>query len=70
MATSEKAAAITHLDVTALAARWLVPPWSIYKLVREKALPALRIGRRVRFRLQDIEEFEAKKVTRVAGGGQ
>jgi predicted DNA-binding transcriptional regulator AlpA len=51
-----------HLDVPALAARWLMPEWSIYKLVREKKLPALRIGRRVRFRLSDIERFEEGQV--------
>ena len=50
------------LTVEQLAQRWAMPPWSVYDLVRKGKVAALRIGRRVRFRLADIEAYEEKHV--------
>lgn len=42
-----------------LAARWQVPSRHVYRLARENKLPVVRIGRYRRFRLADVEAFEA-----------
>jgi putative molybdopterin biosynthesis protein len=47
-----------------LAARWGRSRYSIYEMVKRRELPALKIGRSVRFRLVDIEKWEAKRVQR------
>lgn len=48
------------LDADALAERWGVSTKTIYALVRDGRLPAVRVGpRRVRFRLDHIEAWEA-----------
>ncbi len=48
------------LDADALAERWGVATKTIYALVRGGRLPAVRVGpRRVRFRLDHIEAWEA-----------
>lgn len=48
------------LDADDLAERWGVAPKTIYALVRGGRLPAIRVGpRRVRFRLDQIERWEA-----------
>lgn len=48
-----------HLDVQALAERWKVAPRVVYGLrYRGEAPPAIRIGRELRFRLEDVEAWE------------
>jgi excisionase family DNA binding protein len=49
---------VVHLTVEDLAGRFRMPRWSVYELVKEGMLPHFRLGRRVRFRLTDIEEWE------------
>jgi predicted DNA-binding transcriptional regulator AlpA len=47
------------LDSGALAARWNVPVQTIYGLrYRGEAPPAIRVGRELRWRLEDIEAWE------------
>jgi excisionase family DNA binding protein len=41
-----------------LAARWSVPKSQCYRLAREGKLPAVRIGRYVRFAVAAVERFE------------
>ena len=58
------AGTVTHLTADQLAERWATPVWAIYRLVREKKIPTLRLGRRVRFRIVDVERFEEKQVAK------
>jgi excisionase family DNA binding protein len=46
------------LMVADLMERWSLTSWAVYDLVRRGKIPALRIGRRLRFRLADIERYE------------
>lgn len=46
------------LTPDALAERWSVPRSQVYRLAREGKLPAVRIGRYVRFAVDDVERFE------------
>lgn len=41
-----------------LADRWQVKPSHIYRLTRDKRIPAVRLGRYYRYRLDAIERFE------------
>jgi excisionase family DNA binding protein len=41
-----------------LAARWQVPRSHVYRLTRDGLLPAVRLGRYYRYRLEGIEQFE------------
>lgn len=41
-----------------LAARWSVDRSLIYKLTRRGSLPAVRLGRVVRYRIEVVEAFE------------
>jgi excisionase family DNA binding protein len=41
-----------------LAERWLVPKSHVYRLTREGKIPAVRLGRYYRYRLDAIEAFE------------
>jgi excisionase family DNA binding protein len=41
-----------------LAERWQVTSAHVYRLTREGAIPAVRIGRYYRYRLDAIEQFE------------
>ena len=43
-----------------LAERWQVPKSHVYRLTREGLIPAVRLGRYYRYRLEDIEKFEAE----------
>ena len=43
-----------------LAERWQVPRSQVYRLTRESRLPAVRLGKYYRYRLEAIEEFEAR----------
>ena len=42
-----------------VADRWQVPKSHVYRLSREGVLPTVAIGRYRRFRLSDLERFEA-----------
>ena len=53
-----------HLTAEDVAQRLQIPTWSIYALVRAGQLPTLRIGRRLRFRQEDIEAWEQQTVVR------
>lgn len=46
---------LTAQDV---AERWQVTPSMVYRLAREGKIPAVRLGRHVRFRLDAIMAFE------------
>lgn len=54
-----RAAVDRLLTAEDLAARWQVPRGHVYRLAREGKLPAVRLGRYRRFRLPEIEAFEA-----------
>jgi len=46
------------LTAAELAARWQVARSQVYSLTRTGVLPAVRLGKYVRYRLDAIEEFE------------
>lgn len=46
------------LTARQLAQRWQVAPAQVYRLHRAKRLPGVQLGRYVRFRADQIEEFE------------
>jgi excisionase family DNA binding protein len=46
-----------------LAARWSVDRSFIYKLVKRGDLAAVKLGRVVRFSLEAVDDFEARKGT-------
>lgn len=54
---------MTHfLDVDGLAQRWNTTAKVVYGLrYRHQAPPAIRIGRELRFALQDVEKWEAAR---------
>jgi excisionase family DNA binding protein len=46
------------LTAEQVAERWQVPAAHVYRLARNGAVPSVRLGRYVRFRLDAIERFE------------
>jgi excisionase family DNA binding protein len=54
-----------HLTAEQVAERLGISRYDVYQLAKRDAIPHLRIGRRVRFRLTDLERWEA---TRRRGG--
>ena len=50
--------ALRLLTADDLAARWSVDRSLIYKLTRRGSLPAVRLGRVVRYRIEAVEAFE------------
>ena len=46
------------LTAEELAERWQVPPAHVYRLARAGAIPAVRLGRYVRFHPEAIDTFE------------
>ena len=46
------------LTAEQLAERWQVPKCHVYRLTREGAIPAVKLGRYYRYRLDAIEAFE------------
>lgn len=46
------------LTAEQLAERWQVSPAHVYRLTREKQIPAVKLGRYYRYRLDAIERFE------------
>lgn len=58
-----------HLTAAGVAERLQIPVWSVYELVKHHGLPALRIGgKRLRFRLRDLESWEAARVANPGRG--
>lgn len=51
------------LTADELAARWQVEKSHVYRLSREGAIPAVKLGRYYRFRLDLIEAFETGQTT-------
>ena len=43
-----------------LAERWQVPKGHVYRLTRDGLIPAVRLGRYYRYRLEAIERWEAR----------
>jgi excisionase family DNA binding protein len=54
--TTPRTALLTPAE---LAQRWSVRQQQVWRLAREGGLPVVRIGRYMRFRLADIERWEA-----------
>ena len=52
-----------HMTVADVSKRLQIPVWSVYELVK-RGLPALRIGRRLRFREADLASWESEVVAR------
>ena len=46
------------LTADQLAERWQVPKSHVYRLARNETIPAVKIGRYYRFRLDQIERWE------------
>ena len=46
------------LTADQLAERWQVPKSHVYRLTREQEIPAVRLGRYYRYRLDQVEAFE------------
>lgn len=49
-----------------LAERWQVPKSQVYRLTRDGRIPAVKLGRYYRYRLDAVEEFERATPTRDA----
>ena len=52
------------LTADQLAGRWQVPKSHVYRLTREGAIPAVKLGRYYRYRLDAIEAFEVADADR------
>jgi excisionase family DNA binding protein len=48
------------LTADELAVRWQVPKSHVYRLTRDGVIPAVRLGRYYRYRLDAIERWEAR----------
>jgi excisionase family DNA binding protein len=46
------------LTAEQLADRWQVPKSHVYRLTREQRIPAVRLGKYYRYRLDQVEAFE------------
>lgn len=64
-----KAQPVTGQLLTAdqLAERWQVPKSHVYRLTREGAIPAVKLGRYYRYRVDAIERWELGQREAVAG---
>ena len=51
------------LTAEQLAERWQVPTSQVYRLTRDGAIPAVKLGRYYRYRLDAIEQFEMSFTT-------
>lgn len=47
------------LTAAEVAARWQIKPATVYAMTRAGQVPAVRLGRLYRYRLAEIEQFEA-----------
>jgi excisionase family DNA binding protein len=45
------------LTVNELASHLRISKWQVYRLVRARELPAVRVGERIRFRPVDINDY-------------
>ena len=52
-----------------LAERWQVTSAHVYRLTRDGAIPAVKLGRYYRYRLDTIEAFETGTLEAVQGNG-
>jgi excisionase family DNA binding protein len=68
--SSDNTGQVQHLTAEDVAARLQIPRWSIYELVKRGDLPHLRIGKRLRFRLADLERWEIRQVRGESERGQ
>lgn len=48
---------MTIMNVDTLAEYLMIPASSVYRLVRERAIPYYKIGRLIRFRQSDIDKW-------------
>lgn len=46
------------LTAEQLASRWQVAPAQVYRLTRDGRLPAVKLGRYGRYRLEEVERWE------------
>ncbi len=53
---------VPNLTAEDVAARERMPMWSVYEMAKNGEIPSFKIGRRVRFRLVDIEAWERDRV--------
>lgn len=53
----------THMSVKAIAERWNCDLTAVYRQVKARKLPALRVGNIIRIPIAAIEEFEAANTT-------
>jgi excisionase family DNA binding protein len=58
--TSTPTTAAQLLTADQISERWQVPRSQVYRLTREGSLPAVRLGKYYRYRLDAIERFEEK----------
>ncbi len=59
MSGTATAAPVPHLTADELGERFGVDRYAIYELVKAEKIRALHIGRRIMFRLADVEAWEA-----------
>jgi len=57
------------LTADQLAERWQVPKSHVYRLTREGVIPAVKLGRYYRYRLDAIERWEVGEVATATGEG-
>jgi excisionase family DNA binding protein len=57
------------LTADQLADRWQVPRSHVYRLTREGVIPAVKLGRYYRYRLDAIERWEVGEVATATGEG-
>ena len=58
MSGTDTKAPVRHLTADELGERLGIDRWAVYALVKARKIPVLRIGRRQRFRLSDVEAWE------------
>jgi excisionase family DNA binding protein len=58
------------LTADELAERWQVPASHVYRLTRNGAIPAVKLGRYYRYRLDAIERFELGTTDADEPGGE
>lgn len=56
------------LTASQVSERLGLPQWSVYELARRRVPPAVRLGRRVRFRAENVEAYLAEHRTEAAEG--
>jgi excisionase family DNA binding protein len=57
--SNDRRSSALSLSPTQLAQRWVFHVESIRRILRERRLPAFRVGGRLRVQLTDVEAFEA-----------